>query len=613
VKLNHQGSKKRKNDFTQIIRVLDPKTKKKLINIVILQTFMGFLDLFGVVAIGAVGALSIQGIESQKPGTTVSELLKYLGLNNFAFQSQVAFLGLLAALALVIKTLLSIYLTRKTLFFLSQESAKLSTDLMNKFLSKNIIEAQDHPSQETIYALSDGVKNLFMGVLGTAVTIFVDFTMLLIMAAGLLLVDPIVALATLVLFGSIGLMLYKVLNVRAKEIGSEFAKLNVLTNQKILEVLNSARENIVRNRQQFYADQIRVLRQRLGAITAEVNFQPYITKYVIETSTVLGALALASYEFGTKNAVHAVATLAVFITASSRIAPAALRIQQGYITLRNSQGSSQITLQLISDLKDNSPLKESSKNFEFEHSGFVPCLKINSATFEYPGKNSFSLKDINLRVESGSVVAIVGPSGAGKSTLVDLILGVLSPNSGEVIISNTSPKEAAEKWSGAIAYVPQNIFISSGTIRENVSLGYPTNVSLDDAVWKALDDANLRVEVEQMQNGLESQVGENGIKLSGGQRQRLGIARAFFTSPKLIILDEATSALDAQSEALLSEALENKSRRATVIVVAHRLSTVKNSDLIVYLDNGSILSAGTFEQVRQSVPNFDQQAKLMGL
>ena len=602
-----------KNELANILRLLEPPKRKKLLYLTILQILIGFLDLFGVAAIGALGALSVQGIQSHKAGNHVSAVLSYLGLSQLSFQRQVAFLGLFAAFILILKTLLSIYLTRKTFLFLSRESAILSGNLMGEFLSQNVVVAQEHASQETIYALTDGVKNIFLGVIATLSTLFADCIILIILSAGLLLIDPFVALATVLLFTLIGLLLYRILNVRAKIIGLEFGKLTVKRNQKILEILHSFRETIVRNRQQFYLEQIKELWFRVSDITAEINFQPYISKYVIETASVLGAVALAAFEFGSKSAVHAVATLAVFIAASSRIAPAALRIQQGLLTLKNSQGSSQITMALLASLANSKPLSESSKFIDFEHPGFIPAIEILSAKFIYPGKDAFSLKIMNLSIIPGSTVAIVGPSGSGKSTLVDLILGVISPTSGEIKISGVTPKEAAEKWSGAISYVPQSIFISSGTIRENISLGYPINLAKDNVIWDALAEANLREEIEQMSNNLDSQVGENGFKLSGGQRQRLGIARAFFSAPKILIFDEATSALDAQSEALVTKTITKKAGKATVIIVAHRLSTAREADLVVYMEKGNIITTGSFKQVRDSVPNFDAQAKLMGL
>ena len=207
----------------------------------------------------------------------------------------------------------------------------------------------------------------------------------------------------------------------------------------------------------------------------------------------------------------------------------------------------------------------------------------------------------------------MGPSGAGKTSIVDVILGVIDPSSGQVQISGKAPSEAITQWPGALAYVPQDVIISRGTIRENVAIGFPVDVSNDDAIWKALEVAELSDFVRSFPTGLETEVGERGAKISGGQRQRLGIARALFTNPKLLILDEATSALDGETEANIAKSIQRLKGNVTVVMIAHRLSTIRDADLVVYMDRGSIIATGTFEEVRSNVEDFDRQAALMGL
>ena len=385
------------------------------------------------------------------------------------------------------------------------------------------------------------------------------------------------------------------------------------SNQKVIEVLNSYRESVVHHRRSFYSKQIGALRYKLGSATAEINFQPYISKYAIESITVTGILVLAGFEFASKNAVHAVATLAVFMVASSRIAPAALRIQQGLLMVRNSSGTAESTFELVSEL-NGSDIK-ASRNMEpdFKYQNFVPNVELTEVNFRYPNREEFTLKNINLHIEPGSRVAIVGPSGAGKTTLVDLILGILQPQSGTISVSGKYPNEVSENWPGSISYVPQNIFISAGTIRENVALGYPKEIATDERIWNALTLAELSGVVRNLPNQLDSLTGEQGSKLSGGQRQRLGIARALFTSPKLLVLDEATSSLDGQTELNISDAITNLSEDVTVLIVAHRLSTVRNANQVFYIEHGEIRAVGTFEEVRKQIPDFDDQAKLMGI
>jgi len=207
----------------------------------------------------------------------------------------------------------------------------------------------------------------------------------------------------------------------------------------------------------------------------------------------------------------------------------------------------------------------------------------------------------------------VGSSGAGKTTLVDVLLGILEPDSGTVQISGVTPLEAISKWPGAIAYVPQDVLVTNGSIRENVALGYPLEAATDELVNDAIRIASLAEFVATLPEGLDTNLGERGAKISGGQRQRIGIARALFTKPKLLVLDEATSALDGGTEESISSDIQKLKGSTTVVLIAHRLSTVRDADLVLYMDKGEIVARGTFEEVRNAVPDFDRQAKLMGL
>jgi ABC-type multidrug transport system fused ATPase/permease subunit len=196
---------------------------------------------------------------------------------------------------------------------------------------------------------------------------------------------------------------------------------------------------------------------------------------------------------------------------------------------------------------------------------------------------------------------------------LDILLGVIPCDSGKVKISKLDPSDAVMKWPGAIGYVPQDVQIIDATVRDNISLGYKLFDESDENYWSALHSAGLELEIRNLPDGLDSYIGENGSKLSGGQRQRLGIARALYTKPKLLVLDEATSALDAATESQISISIAGLVGNVTVITVAHRLSTVMNADKIVYMQNGSVLATGSFSEVREKIPNFESQAKLLGL
>ena len=403
------------------------------------------------------------------------------------------------------------------------------------------------------------------------------------------------------------------MHVRAGALGVKSSELNIMSNEKIVEVFGSYRESVVRNRRDYYAREIGKLRFALADVSAETSFMPYVSKYVIETTVVLGAVLIGAAQFILQDATHAVATLAIFLAAGSRIAPAVLRVQQGSITIRGALGQATPTLDLIDMLGDTPMIENVDDTVDVVHDGFVSEIQVESATLTYPNKPTPAITDISLCIPPGTSVAFVGSSGAGKTTIIDVLLGVLNPDEGSVLISGLPPLLAVAKWPGAVSYVPQDVVIAAGTIRENVALGYPPEAATDELVNSALKVAHLDRFVAGLPYGVDTQVGERGAKISGGQRQRLGIARAMFTRPHLLVLDEATSSLDGETEASISEAIHALRGSTTVVMIAHRLSTVRNADIVVYLSEGKVMATGTFEEVRSAVPDFDRQAKLMGL
>jgi ABC-type multidrug transport system fused ATPase/permease subunit len=499
------------------------------------------------------------------------------------------------------------------MFFLGRRGALISSLLVSRLLAQPLQVIQQRTIQQNLFAVTGGVGAITLGVLGTAVALISDASLLFIMFLGLFLVDPTIAISTLVVFGGIGYLLYRLMNVRAKSLGLQQSELVIESNVRVLEVLGSYRESVVRNRRQYYAKNIGQHQMILANNSAEIAFMPNVGKYVIEITVVLGSLLISAIQFALQDATQAVGVLSVFLAASTRIAPAVLRVQQGALHIRGSLAAGNSTLELIDQIGMQDDITNAGDHLDLQHSGFFGDIKLSNVQLTYPGEALPAISEINFEIANGESVALVGPSGAGKTTLVDVILGVLTPDFGSVSISGVEPLKAFGKWQGAVSYVPQEVLISYGTVRENVSLGFPIDLAEDEIVWRALELAQLAEFVKELPMGLDTHVGDSGTKLSGGQRQRLGIARAMFTNPKLLVLDEATSALDGQTEADISTAIQGLKGSVTVIMIAHRLSTVRSADRVFYMDKGHIVARGNFEEVRSAVPSFDSQAKLMGL
>ncbi len=595
------------------LRVLPRRDRRYLLAVICLQSVLGLLDLVGVAVIGVLGALAISGVSTGRPGDRVSYILETLSIANESLQFQAATLGTLAAVVLISKTIISVIFSRKIIFFLSRRSAQLSSNLLSKVLNQDFADIRQDSMQKTLYSVTAGVDSVMLGVVGTSLSLVSDVSLLLILGSGLFFVDSTITFFTFLIFSGVAVLMYRLLHLKSQKIGQREAGLIIDANEKILEILSSYRELLVRNRRHYYWKRISDLKYQLADTLAEKNFMPNITKYILEVVLVVGALVLGAFQFSTTDAVHAVGILSVFLAASTRISPAILRMQQALIIIKGSVGSAEPTLLLIERLSEVKPLELESLSLVSEHRGFKGAVLLKDVTFSYIGSEELVLRKITMEITPGEVVAIVGQSGAGKTTLADVLLGLLEASSGTVRIDGLPPKEVIRKWPGSIGYVPQDVLITNRSIRENVALGFDPDNDSESAIWDVLDTAQLGDHVRGLPDRLNTHLGDRGGFLSGGQRQRLGIARALYTNPGLVVLDEATSALDGETEANVSAAIANLKGKVTVVLIAHRLSTIKNVDKIYYLHQGQILASGNFDELRMQVPEFDKQAKLMGL
>jgi ABC-type multidrug transport system fused ATPase/permease subunit len=595
------------------LNILSSADRRKYILVLVLQAFLGLLDLIGVAILGIVGSLALRGIQSSPTGDRVTKIISFLNLSNYSVQGQVAILGSIAVVALVGKTIASVYFSRKILFFLSMKTAEISSELISLVFLNPKLGIQSSGSQEIQYAVGPGVSAISIGVLGAASTLISDFSLLILLSIGLFIYDPLTAISVMVIFLSVGTILYFAMFSQSRKNSERIVQFNIESNKTLQESIQTYREIYVGDRREFYIQKMSELKHEIASSLARQAFMPNVSKYAVEITLILGSISISAILFATQDASHAVAGLALFLASGSRIGPSLLRLQQSMIQIHSSYTEASPAISIIKQIKSQAPEKIESGLPKPHPNEFVASIVIQNLNFEYPETESFSLNDVSLKIETGSFVALVGPSGSGKSTLIDLILGIQEPTSGEITVSNILPAVAIKEWPGKIAYVPQDVRIIDSSIKNNIALGIQDESIELNNVSEALRTVQLEDFVNSLPEGVETRVGEFGSRLSGGQRQRLGIARALYTKPSLLVMDEATSALDGQTEAEVSAAIKGLKRKVTLVVVAHRLSTVRDADQVVYIDKGLIKAVGTFDQVREQVPDFAVQADLMGL
>ena len=614
--------------ITRSIQLM-PRRDRRLLSVTVgLQMITSVLDLAGVILLGLVGVLSVAVIQSTPVPSVIETIASTFGLQGLSGQQLVVVFGAAAATLLLVKSIVSSYLVRRVLRFLANRQALLSARLAAALLARPITELQARSSQTTAYAILNGTGAVTVGLLGNFVIFCTEAALLIVLGGALLFADPLAAIGSIIFFALVALTLQRLLGSWAGSMARQIARVDIASLSAVQEALAVYREIVVTDRRSLYVQTIQSLRWEAARASADHAFVTQIPKYVFESAMVIGGFALAGALFLTSDAMRAVGILTLFIAAASRVMPSLLRLQSATLGMRASAGAGEPTFELADALgvnygrttEDPTPAPPAEEltaqlfdRVRDRHKDWQPDVCLRGATFTYPSGQQPAIRNVDLDVRWGSSAALVGRSGSGKSTLVDVLLGVLQPQFGTALLGGLAPTEAISDFAGAISYVPQQVVLSNGSIKSNVALGLPLDLVSDDQVWNALARAHLTETVQNLPDGLSSLVGEGGVRLSGGQRQRLGIARALLTQPRLLVLDEATSALDAETEEAITQMLATLQGEVTTVIVAHRLSTVRSVDQVVYLEDGEVRATGSFEEVRSAVPALEKQAQLMGL
>jgi ATP-binding cassette, subfamily B, bacterial PglK len=367
----------------------------------------------------------------------------------------------------------------------------------------------------------------------------------------------------------------------------------------------------LRNVGDDFSDRFLEARRRSAHAGADGTVYSELPKYAFDVIFVVGVALLAGGLFATDQGGEPLVTLGLFVAAGSRLLPSVVRLLGAVALVRVAEAPLRLVLDELKDLETS----EHTYASRARRSGPVPSgdIVVENLWYRYPGTDVDVLKGVDLLIPSGTSLAVVGSSGAGKSTLVDLVLGLHEPTSGRITAGGIDILDNLVGWQSTLAVVPQEVYLADASLRANIAFGDRPE-DIDDArVMEAVRRSNLEGVVDELPDRLETWVGERGVRLSGGQRQRVGIARALYRQPRVLVLDEATSALDNKTERRITETIGLLSGDITVIVVAHRLSTVRHTDRLVFLDGGVVKAAGSFEEVQRSSVDFAELVQLADL
>ncbi|GAA4165586.1 ABC transporter ATP-binding protein [Gryllotalpicola daejeonensis] len=482
--------------------------------------------------------------------------------------------------------------------------------LFDAYIKAPWIERISRNTSELVRMADVGISVITSGFLLPVMTIPSLLATFVAVFAVIIVAQPVTAGIALVYFALVGLILYRWISSRAIAAGRRNREYSQYTARLMTEMVHALKEVTLRNKGAEVAKQVHARRMVSTDARARAYFLGAVPRFILDGALIGGFLIVGVATFAIGGFPQAVTAVSVFAVAGFRILPTIVSFQ-GIVT--NAQANITQITPVLHDIDasreyvaraeqlSNTPLPEEPRLFALEGVGFT-----------YPGAKRPALKDISVDIPIGSTLGIVGPTGAGKSTLIDILLGLLEPSEGRILIDGRPLTSVLSGWRSRVGYVPQQVALFNASIAQNIALTWGEDID-EDRVRRALERAHLWEIVEKRDGGMHSVIGEQGIMLSGGQRQRLGIARALYTEPLVVVLDEATSSLDTKTEADVSRSIRELRGETTLISVAHRLSTVRDYDMLCYVHDGEIVARGSFDELVAAVPEFAMQASLAGL
>jgi len=591
--------------------LLSQRQKRALTLLALARVLANGLDILGIAMIGAVGALAL--------GSAVS--IPFLDQLDIETDTLLVGVLLAAGAVFVVKTVLGIALARTTMLYLAKIETLYSIQVARSIFLGSLSHLRKQSRPEIEWAILRSTSVAFTSLLGQAMAMVTEGSLAILVFGLLFLTDWQSAIAV-VLYFSLILAMFQIYSRRIlTKAGSEFSQGSIAVNQAISNLTSAFREIKVLSKTSVFMDSLAESRGQVARGTATNQYLGAIPRLIVEIALIAGAIGFVAFQYVRGDGLSSLVIFGVFLMGSLRMMSALLPLQRAFMAIKFDAPSAAAAQDLLAEL--NPFLREKdAQHTDPDNSHHSPTVardeggygvSLQNLSFEYDDAQDSSpaLHNISLSITPGSVVAFIGPSGAGKSTLVDVILGLNHATFGTVECSGMSPVALRTLSPGSISYVPQKPGLVSGTIEQNIALGVPIDEIDEVALWDAITAAKLIDLVTSLPDGVKSSLGKQSDSLSGGQIQRLGLARALYTRPRLLVLDEATSALDAETEAAISESLALLKGHTTLIVVAHRLSTVQRADVIHVLDEGRIIASGTFQELRKGSPLVKKYVQLM--
>jgi ATP-binding cassette, subfamily B, bacterial PglK len=583
--------------------ILPPKDKIKLVILFLFMLVGGFLEavsiglVAGFVAVVADPEL-LFGIER------LSGPLEFFGIST---SRDILIYGtfLLISIFLIKNSYIVFYKYIKSRFVYNRFKS-ISTQLFNIYMNVPYNFYLQRNSADLIRNVTTETRFLASNVMLPLLEILTEAVIILGIVILLFTVEPLVTLATLVLLGGASALFLKATRNRIRKYGQKTLKERAKIIKTVNEGVGGFKDATIMNRQRWFTDKFK---QSINPLAKADIFRQTTNQSVrpaVETIAVAGMLLIALFLFRQGHSISAlVSMLALFALSVQRLLPAMNRIIQQYTSLRYYAYAIDPIYQDLTGFKE---YKKAQKKEEKEIN-FKEKIELKNLNYTYPKSKEEVLKDISLTIPKSKAIGFVGATGSGKTTLVDLILGLLTPVKGNIYIDDKSIQENLSAWQKIIGYIPQFIYLSDDTIGNNIAFGLNKEEIDQEKLKEAIKVAQLDKFINTLPQGVDTFIGERGIRLSGGQRQRVGIARALYNNPEVLVMDEATSSLDNITEKFLIQAIERLKKDRTVIIIAHRLTTVKNCDKIYFLDQGRIIAQGSYNDLIESSAQFKEMAR----